>query len=221
MAEKKYKAMEFIDADKDGDPDMAVVKKSSAKGSFIPETPEEAEMLSQAGGNSGEFKAETPEEAKLMSAANGGDGEFKAETPEEEAMLKLAAGKRGWRDVTDEEIQGLVDSLPEFDGDPDDEDAVTSYILSNYDFDTPLEHADEWDDYDKEWGDFYSDESPFGKYRKLVKDKLNGKKSVDSTGTVADSDDDEDDDEDALLDKAIVSDESMKNIISALSDRRF
>lgn len=221
MAEKKYKAMEFIDADKDGDPDMAVVKKSNAKGSFIPETPEEAEMLSQAGGNSGEFKAETPEEAKLLSAANDGDGEFKAETPEEEAMLKLAAGKRGWRDVSDEEIQALVDGLPEFDGDLDNEDDVSNYILSNYDFDTPLEHTDEWDDYDKEWGDFYSDDSPFGKYRKLVHAKLGGKKDVDSTGTVADTDEDEDDATATILDKAIVNNESMKNIISALSDRRF
>lgn len=220
MAEKKYKAMEFIDADKDGDPDMAIVKKSNAKGGFIPETPEEAEMLSQASGNSGEFKAETPEEAKLMSAANGGDGEFKAETPEEEAMLKLASGKRGWRDVSDEEIQGLVDSLPEFEGDPNDPAALTSYILSNYDFDTPLEHIDEGYDYDKEWNDFYSDDSPFGKYRKLIHDKYD-KKDVDSTGTVADTDADDDEAEAAVLDKAIVSDESMKNIISALSDRRF
>lgn len=213
MAEKKYKAMEFVDADKDGDPDVAVVKKSSAKGGFIPETPEEAEMLSQAGGNSGEFKAETPEEAKLMSAANGGDGKFKAETPEEEEMLKLAAGKRGWRDVSDEEIQELVDSLPEFDGDPNNEDDITNYVLSNYSFATP----DGPDVPEEEWDEFYADGSPFIKYEKLIKDKMNGKKSVDSTGTVADTDDDED----ALLDKAIVSDESMKNIISALSDRRF
>lgn len=217
MAEKKYKAMEFIDADKDGDPDMAVVKKSSAKGGFIPETPEEAEMLSQASGNSGEFKAETPEEAKLMSAANGGDGEFKAETPEEEAMLKLAAGKRGWRDVSDEEIQALVDNLPEFDGDLNNEDDVSNYILSNYDFATP----DGPDVPEEEWDEFYTDGSPFNKYEKLVHGKLNGKKDVDSTGTVADTDADDDEAEAAVLDKSIVNDESMKNIISALSDRRF
>ena len=210
----KYKAQEFIDVDKDGDPDAAIVEKSSAKGGFIPETPEEAEMLSVAGGGNGEFTPETPEEAKMLSSASGGTGEFNADSPEEQAMLDtVSAPASSWRDVTDADIEDLIAHTQPFDG--DDENAEVDYAIDKYTLPFPNDDAP----YD-EWDEFYGDAGPFGRFAAGLKAKKAGTEKnegeaqeLDSTGTISESDADDP--------SYTLSDESMKNIISALSDCRF
>lgn len=189
----KYKAQEFIDVDKDGDPDVAIVEKSDAKGGFIPETPEEAEMLSVAGG---------------------GDGEFSADSPEEQAMLDtVSAPPETWRDVTDADIEDLISRTDPFDG--DDENAEVDYAIDKYSLPFPKDDAP----YD-EWNEFYGDAGPFGRFAAGLKAKKAGPvknegeaQELDSTGTISESDADDP--------SLTLSDESMKNIISALSDCRF
>ena len=185
----KYKAQEFIDVDKDGDPDAAIVEKSDAKGGFIPETPEEAEMLSVAGG---------------------GTGEFSADSPEEQAMLDtVSAPPATWRDVTDADIEDLISRTKPFDG--DDEDAEVDYAIDKYSLPFPKNDAP----YD-EWNEFYGDKGPFGRFAAGLKAKkapAPEATEIDSTGTVSESDADDP--------SLTLSDESMKNIISALSDCRF
>lgn len=85
MSEKnKYQVQEIIDTDSNGTPDAAVIKKSTAKGGKIPETPSESETL-----NSSDKESFTDEQLATLN-----DDLFYTKMAEEESNALQAGDKK-------------------------------------------------------------------------------------------------------------------------------